>query len=107
MNGDNFYHFRVYPEGQQYKLFKLQDGAWSDLTSWGPSNPAINDETGVNHLRVERDGEQIRLYANGTLLVSLNDSSYLSDQEVSLFGMSWTKPNVAVRFDNFTYRQLP
>lgn len=106
VDGDNFYHFRVYPGAQQYKLFKLVDGAWVDLTAW-VVNPAINDETGTNHLRVERDGAQIRLYANGTLLTSLSDSSYLSDQELSLFGMSWTEAPVAVRFDNLTFSELP
>lgn len=106
VDGDNLYHFRVYPGAQQYKLLKLADGAWVDLTAWAV-NSAINDETGVNRLRVERDGAQIRLYANGTLLTSLSDSSYLGNQELSLFGMSWTEAPVAVRFDDFTFSELP
>ncbi|MDX9953014.1 MAG: hypothetical protein RBT75_02915 [Anaerolineae bacterium] len=106
VDGDNLYHFRVYPGAQQYKLLKLVNGAWVDLTAWAV-NPAINDETGTNRLRVERDGAQIRLYANGTLLTSLSDSSYLGNQELSLFGMSWTETPVAVRFDNFTLSELP
>lgn len=106
VDGDNLYHFRVYPGAQQYKLLKLADGAWVDLTAWAV-NSAINDETGVNRLRVERDGAQIRLYANGTLLTSLSDSSYLGNQELSLFGMSWTEAPVTVRFDDFTFSELP
>jgi len=106
IDDDNFYQFRIYPAEQQYKLFKLTNGIWSDLTAW-TVDPAIIDETGANHLRVERDGALIRLYANGTLLTSLSDSAYLSDQELSLFGMSGTEAPIAVRFDNLSYSELP
>ncbi|MBN2149034.1 MAG: hypothetical protein JW726_16735, partial [Anaerolineales bacterium] len=91
---------------QQYALDKYENGTWTTLIE-RTFNAAINDETGVNRLRVERDGEQIRLYVNGVLLDSISDSSYLIDQEASLCSISGAEANVAARFDNFTYSQLP
>ncbi len=106
VDGNHLYNFRVYPAAQQYALLKLDGDTWTNLTGWAVS-PAINDETGTNHLRVERDGEQIRLYANGVLLNSLADSSYLGNQEMSLYAGSWTEAPVAIRYDNVTFGELP
>jgi|GEM_PF-1935626 len=106
VDGEHFYNFRVYPAAQQYALFQVEGSTWTPLVGWTVS-AAINAGAAANHLRVERDGEQIRLYANGVLLNSLADSSYLGNQEMSLYAGSWTEAPVAMRYDNVTFSELP
>jgi len=102
----HLYNFRVYPAAQQYALFKASGATWTPLVNWTVS-PAIHAGVAPNTLRVERDGETIRLYANGVLLRELSDASYVGNQEMSLYAGSWNQAPVAMRYDNVTFCELP
>lgn len=102
----HLYNFRVYPAAQQYALFKVSGATWTPLVNWTVS-PAIHAGAATNTLRVERDGETIRLYANGVLLRELSDTSYVGNQEMSLYAGSWNQAPVAMRYDNVTFCELP
>jgi hypothetical protein len=100
---ENYYYlFYVQPETQSYVLWKV-------TTSWqlldNNTNPAILDGDNVNHLKVEREGEVIRLSANGVLLNELNDSS-LNGGKLGL-GLVTGDTAGEARFDNFELRRLP
>jgi YVTN family beta-propeller protein len=103
---DHFYSFVIYPGSQDYGLWKETPSGWTTLVDFTYS-PAINAGTATNHLRVERDGAEIRLYANDVLLASLSDSSYLGNLLVGLYVESGDSVPVAARYDNFVFRQLP
>ena len=60
----------------------------------------IHTVTASNRLEVERNGSQIKAYANDQLLTSISDSSYTGLSQVGLLVSSYGSP-VDVRFDNF------
>lgn len=102
----HLYSFIVMPGSNQYGLWMFDTDTWTALVTWTAS-PAINPGMAINHLRVERDGEQIRLYANGVLLNSLSDASYMGNQEMSLYADSRGDVPVAARYDNVVFSELP
>lgn len=106
VDSNHLYSFVVKPGSQQYGLWKFAAPTWTPLVNWTTS-ASIYAGTATNRLRVERDGEQIRLYANGVLLNSLSDASYLGNQEMSLYAASYGEGSVAARYDNFTFGELP
>lgn len=57
----------------QYRIIKFVSGAVTELASAG--TPTANDV-----VRVEASGQNIRLLVNGTLLISVNDTSIASGQ---------------------------
>jgi uncharacterized repeat protein (TIGR01451 family) len=95
---DNFYVFFINPENSSYALYKYQSG-WTGLVSWTTA-ASIKQGDATNHLKVERDGSQIRLYANNVLLVTFNDTSITNGQAgLQLWGTSDLPAEV--RFDNY------
>ncbi len=97
----NFYEFGIGNDGY-YGLWKFlkATGEWPTLIGYTPS-PAINQGTGTNRLRVERQGSQIRLYVNGQSLASVSDSSFTGNLGVGLLGGSYDEAPIEARFDNF------
>lgn len=85
---------------QRYSLLKATGGDWVFLVPWTTSSH-LNAGQAINHLRVERNGAQIKLYANGHYLTSANDSSYSGILRVGLAAISGDFANVDARFDNF------
>jgi Zn-dependent metalloprotease len=90
----NGYGFWIGANGY-YALFKYIGGSTSTLISWNTSS-AINTGLGAwNVLKVVALGSKISIYANGTLLNTVTDSSYLSgyvgagafDQSVAPFSV--------------------
>jgi hypothetical protein len=98
--GPKLYQFGVNPNDQTYTL----NAIWATI-AYG-TNPAIHTGDAVNHLRVERIGSLINLYANGQLLNSLTDSQ-LSHGWVGLQAESISSTQAECRFDNFSVYQLP
>ena len=100
---DNFYLFRIANTGS-YSLAVYRAGQQQMLLDWTAS-PAINGRGQPNRLRVENDGDRIRVYANGILLGEASDTSLRAGQialAVSTFGQG----GAIVQFDTLTVRSL-
>lgn len=106
VDDSHFYNLRIYPGSQQYRLLKRSASGWTTLITY-TSSAAINAGATTNQLRVERDGDQIKLYVNDILLNSLVDSSYLGNLGVGLYASSYEDLPLAVRYDNFCFSELP
>jgi formylglycine-generating enzyme required for sulfatase activity len=72
----HFYALLIDPRKGEYSLRK-QDGpdAWTDLIAAKPS-ALIQQQDGVNQLRLDAAGDSFTLYVNGVKLDSAHDSSY-------------------------------
>ena len=72
----HFYALLIDPRKGEYSLRK-QDGkdSWTDLIAAKPS-ALIQQQDGVNQLRVDAAGDTITLFLNGAQLDSAHDSSY-------------------------------
>jgi len=94
----NGYGFHITADGY-YSLWKYTSGSPSSLIS-STSSSAINTGLGNwNILKVVTLGAQISVYVNGTLLGSVNDSSYLSGKVgVGSFDQS-SSPHSVVEFN--------
>jgi len=102
---DHFYVFVSSSSSQVYAVLR-HDPAWVLLTPF-TSSSAIHSGSAVNHLRVDRSGDQIAVYVNDQWLTTLSDNTYFgSSNEVGLFGQSSTTLPVAMRFDNFIVSSL-
>ncbi len=94
-----FYTLEIYPDG------------WYGIYRWDPSavvtlseafSPAILQGTATNQIKVKRSGASIHAYANGQLLANVTDGTYTGMRYLGLLVFSYNKPNVDIRFDNFT-----
>ena len=65
INSRRFYRFNIYPDTQTWEVYLYND-KWSLVASG--SSAAILTGFDTNHLRVERIGATIRVFANGELL---------------------------------------
>ena len=98
-NEDNFYLFTVTGDGH-YSLHKRVDGLFIPLISH-QAHSAINSMQSPNQLEVMAKGEEISLYANRQLLITVSDATF-SDGLVGLFA----SPGAHVRFDDLkVYRE--
>jgi hypothetical protein len=68
---------------------------------WTAASDHIRGGQNTNTMRVERVGEDIRLYVNGHLLVALADDELIGNFGVGLVAGAEDVPNADVRFDNF------
>jgi hypothetical protein len=68
------------------------------LIDWTESS-AIKAAGETNKLRVETNGDTIRLYANDKLLDEISDST-ISRGKAALVVNTFDDPNVTVKFDN-------
>ena len=97
------YQMVIYPTtGEFYVEKRMLDGSWTEMMDWTYS-PAINPDSGSNHIAVERIGSAIRLYVNGTQVADLSDSSFMgSGRDAGVVVYTYDDPPVDdVRFDNF------
>jgi len=101
------HQFMIFPASQQYLLEKRNmDGSWQILIDQTYS-PAIQPGMGANHLRVDRIGTAIHLYANGVLLTTFTDGSFTSSgRDAGVRAYSYDSAPVDVRFDNFLVRRV-
>ena len=100
------YEFLVAPD-QTFTLEKrTMDGTLSKLITWTYSN--VINESGSNHLRVDRVGTFIRLYVNGVQVANVNDASFAgTGRDAGLQVYSYDIAAVIARFDNFNATCLP
>ncbi|NNJ11934.1 zinc-ribbon domain-containing protein [Chloroflexales bacterium ZM16-3] len=99
-----FYKFELFDD--YYRLFVVSSG--SDPVDLAEGDPAgIVNPSNVNSLRVIKQGDQIQLFLNGTLLDIVSDSTY----QIGKVGVSTNSYNesggVEVWFDNFVIWELP
>jgi len=96
-----FYKFLIWPSPGVFGLYKHDGQA---LISWR-SDAAINTYPATNHLKVEREGSTIRLYANDHLLATVDDSS-IQTTGIGVYSNSDALANVDTRYDNFVAHPL-
>ncbi len=68
---------------------------------WTAASDHIRGGQSTNTMRVERVGEDIRLYVNGHLLVTIADDELIGNFGIGLVAGAEDVPNADVRFDNF------
>ena len=93
-----FYTFEIGLDGF-YRIWQYGSGSWTLLEL--DSSSQINSGTASNRLRVERNGSQIKAYANGQLLITLTNSSFIGERHVGLITSTYDQANLDARFDNF------
>jgi LPXTG-motif cell wall-anchored protein len=72
----HFYAVLIDPRKKEYTVRKLAgENRWSDLVPWTAS-AMIEQEDGVNHLRIDAVGNAFTLFLNDDRLDSFSDSSY-------------------------------
>jgi len=74
------------------------------LIDWTESS-AIKPVGELNTLRVETNGDTIRLYVNDELLDEVSDST-IANGKAALVVNTFDDPNVTVKFDNLIVRGL-
>lgn len=96
------YQFIVFANNQEYLLEKkTRDGAWMTLIDW-TYDAAIQQGSATNHLRVDRMGTAISLYANGAHLTTHHDGSFTgAGRDAGVRAYSGDAAPVDMRFDNF------
>ncbi|KPV52305.1 hypothetical protein SE17_16300 [Kouleothrix aurantiaca] len=93
----NFYIFTAAADGS-YSLDLYKNDELTHLIDWTNSS-AIHGPGELNTLRVETQGDSIRLYANDELLDEISDSTF-SRGKAALAVNTFDDPNVTVTFDN-------
>jgi hypothetical protein len=64
LDSQRFYRFIIEPATGLYFVQKFQ-GGWQDLANGSGYSPYINTGSGVNILKIERRGNEIRIFING------------------------------------------
>jgi hypothetical protein len=100
-NAGGLYVFEIknYPDYGYYQLIRLDPAGWYVIV---PSTYSsyINPGTQSNHLKVERNGNDIAMYANDHLLTATVDSTY-HGTGVGLISFAYNYGNFDTRYDNF------
>lgn len=101
---NNFYAGSVSSDGF-YAIIAIVDGDFTYLgnDAMMPSD-AIKLGSEVNRVRLDCVGPQITLYANGTQLLSVTDSSF-AQGDVGLYAGTFATPGIDIAFDNFLARR--
>ncbi len=103
-DASNFYFFIISSDGY-YGLGKVLD---DEQILLGEEELLPDDaiKTGhvTNDIRADCVGSTLTLYANGTQLVSVQDSSFTSG-DVGLIAGTFDTPGTDIHFDNFVVRQ--
>ncbi|UCF26844.1 MAG: PD40 domain-containing protein, partial [Chloroflexota bacterium] len=99
-NWSRLYTFEIDPEGY-FGIWRFNDSeGWNLL--YVDSSPYINIAEGINHLKVKRDGAIIEVHANGRLLTTITDGSFLGLSSSGLIATTYDQENLNVFYDNFT-----
>jgi hypothetical protein len=97
-SGDDWYMLVARLDTGKCDLVKHTSSGWALLAS-----KSCSLQTTSNHLRVEWQAPAIRAYVNGSLIHSLNDSSFNGASDVGVL----TYWQGDARFDDFVVRALP
>jgi len=102
---DNFYSFDVTGDGY-FSLSKQEGGEWFILVDWQES-AHINLIGEPNRLKVTCQGDQITLYINDRLLVSVTDDAF-DRGDIGLHASAFTDvPEIEAVFDNLLVTENP
>jgi hypothetical protein len=104
-DGDNFYIFNVSGDGQYNLELYAGDGDPTTLVDWSTS-ASINGPEEMNLLRVETDGDTIRLYVNGDLLEEVTDGTFIRG-DVAIATNTFSEAGAKVKFDNLIITEMP
>ena len=103
-NVENFYFFVLSSDGY-YGIGIVQGGEQRVLGEKGQLLPsdAINQGNTTNVIRADCVGDTLTLYANGTQLTSVQDSTFASG-DVGLMAGTYNEVGTDIHFDNFVVR---
>jgi len=97
-NAGEWYWFEVQP-GNYWAVLKFDvGGIWGEVLDSGYSSYITS---GMNRLKIIRDGSLIKAYVNGHLLSTVTDSSFLGSRGVGLMAGAEDTAPVDAYFDNF------
>lgn len=94
-------------EPPYYEIWKVIGGVEPDGPLYTAASPHINPGQSTNHLRVVREGEDIRVYINGEHVITVPDDDIIGLFGVGLLAGSGEISGVDVRFDNFFASTIP
>lgn len=97
-----YYTFEIYSDGY-YSVwrFNSKKSGWKSLVF--EFSPHINQGTANNQIQLVRSGTLIQGFANGQLIVELEDDSYTGLGSVGLIATTYgDEADVDARFDNFS-----
>ncbi|MBN2044111.1 MAG: hypothetical protein JW757_03745 [Anaerolineales bacterium] len=100
---DNWYAMIISGDGYAAIRKRYQGSELEFITDWAQVS-AINTGNAANNLRAECIGNQISLYVNGTLAVSVVDSD-LTSGDAGLMAGTFEQTSTEVLFDNFVVRK--
>lgn len=103
-DSDEFYALTISSDGF-FAVQLWQGEVWEELVKWTESPAIRKGEKAVNRLKVECRGAEMRFSVNGTLLITLQDST-LSGGTLGLIAGSFDVGGVAIRFDNLRVQAL-
>ena len=97
----SFYRFLISSDGYG-AIVRVLEGGQEVISSENKllQYNAIKQGQTTNHIMVECIGNQLSLYANGTLLDRVTDTT-LKDGDVGLFASTYDEPGTDLLFDNF------
>jgi hypothetical protein len=101
-DGDNYYALVIFPDGT-YGIAKMQDGEFEFIQE-GSDQSGVIKSGSANRVRAECIGETLSLYANGQLLLQVQDDDFPSGSVGLLAGTRKEVPFEAF-FDNFAIYQ--
>ena len=97
---DNDYYQFVVTASGYYGVWKSVGGEWTTLVDWFKSDVIKQGANVVNRLGVDCRGSVMRFYANGTLLVEVEDDSFPNGQVGLVAGSFKDGGGVHIAFDN-------
>lgn len=99
----NFYIFTIAGDSS-YSLDLYKDDQLTKLIDW-TNSPTIKGAGQTNTLRVETEGDTIRLYANDELLDEISDATF-SRGKAAIAVNTFDDPKLTVTFDNLLIRAI-
>ncbi len=102
---NNFYLFLIASDGY-YGIGAIENGGELELidTEFLEYSEKIFQGNATNDIRAECVGDNLTLYANGTILADVSDSRF-SSGDVGLIAGTFDTPGTEILFDNFVVRQ--
>jgi hypothetical protein len=99
-NEKNYYSFIISSDGY-FGIIKVKDGKYQLLNNSSLEfNPLIHTGNEFNYLRMDCIGNTISVYVNNAKLAEATDTDFAIGK-VGLMAGSFSKPGVAILFDNF------
>lgn len=104
------YLFGINPRNGTYALHRNDNGNWKDnvpLINWTPS-PHIRRDLESNHMRIERNQDNILLWINGQHVNTVVDGTYRETAKMwGLYVRNHSQPNSIMRFSNIREWRWP